>query len=156
MVAALCVAATDALAACPIELAVYRDRDGVAGIDFRPAGDGATVTNAFRMHVGDRGDLDGFVMWTSDVARPYAMLTHGCPEGDATGDEIAACTLWEGVVYAVDASGGVALLPRQGEPAPQRLVLPDLARIMQASPAYAAAGLSGVPFDVFELSGCQE
>lgn len=154
--AGLCVLATNAIAACPIELAVYRDRDAVAGIDFRPAGDGATVTNTFRMHVGERGEFDGFVMWTADVARPYAMITHGCPEGDVTGEEIAACTLWEGVVYGVDAAGVVTLLPREGEPAPQRLVLADLARLMRSSPVYAATGLDAVPFDVFELSGCQE
>jgi hypothetical protein len=145
-----------AFAACPMELAVYRDRDAVAGIDFRPAGEGATVTNSFRMHVGDAAVFDGFVMWTDGVSRPYAMLTHNCPEGDVTGEEIAACTLWEGIVYAVDATGAVSLLPREGEPAPQRLLFPDLARLMQSSPAYAVAGLSVLPFDAFELSGCQE
>lgn len=144
-----------ASAACPIELAVYKDRDAIAGIDFRPAGQGATVTNTFRMNIGEQG-FDGFVMWTDGVARPYAMVTHGCPEGDVTGEEIAACTLWEGVVYSIDDAGKVGLLPREGEAAPQGLLFPDFARLMQASPAYAATGLTATPFDAFQLSGCQE
>jgi hypothetical protein len=152
---ALSFPAGGASAACPIELAVYKDRDSISGIDFRPAGQGATVTNTFRMNIGERG-FDGFVMWTEDVARPYAMVTHNCPEGDVTGEEIAACTLWEGVVYSIDAAGKVGLLPREGETAPQGLLFPDLARLMRLSPAYTAAGLTAVPFDAFELSGCQE
>ena len=153
---ASCYLAQPAFAACPIELSVYRDRDGVAEVNFRPTGEAVAVTNAFRMIVGEATVFEGFVMWTEEPSRPYGMVNHNCPEGDVTGAEIEACTVWQGAIYAVDAAGAVSLLPREGEAAPPRLIFADLAAGMQTSPAYAAAGLSTLPFDVFDLSGCQE
>lgn len=143
-------------AACPIELAVYRDRDRVAGIDFRPTGESAAVTNSFRMNFSGDVVFDGFVMWTDAPARSQGFVTHQCPEGDVTGEEIEACTVWRGALYAVGADGTVSTLPREGEPAPARLLFADLAAGMQASPPYEKTGLAGLPFDAFELSGCQE
>ena len=144
-----------ALAACPMELAVYEEPETGAMIDFRP-GRNATVTNAFRM-VFDRGVvLDGVVMWDGEVARPVGMLTHDCPEGDATGEELEACTVWEGVVYAADGQGNVDLMPPEGADAPKSLILTDLGRALRLSAAYDAAGLAAAPWDVFSLHGCQE
>ena len=158
-VAALAVAlggqTLPALAACPIELAVYEDPETGAGIDFRPGGN-ATVSNAFRMVLDEGVVLDGFVMWSEEPARPVGMLTHDCPEGDATGEELAACTVWDGVVYAVDAEGRAGLLPGEGEDAPQTLILADLGRAPRLSAILDAAGVEAAPGDVFSLSGCQE
>lgn len=143
-------------AACPMELAVYGDRDGVAGIDFRPTGENAVVTNSFRLVMDNSVVLDGIVMWTEEQPRPNAIVSRSCPEGDVTGEEYAACTLWQGVVYAVDERGEVGLLPAEGAPAPARLVLADLGPALRASNAFGAGGFSKVPFDVFQLKGCQE
>ncbi len=156
--------ALPALAACPVELAVYREARTGAMIDFRP-GANATVTNAFRMvfgkGTGNEGVvLDGVVMWDADVPRPIGMLTHDCPEGDATGEELSACTIWQGVVYSAGGDGRVDLMPPEGEAAPDTLILADLGRAIAAWPAYAAAGLTdaplGAPWDAFVLHGCQE
>jgi hypothetical protein len=155
---ALVAAATAARAACLQELAVYSERESSASIEFRPVEPAAAVqTGAFRV-VFSQNDvvLDGFVMRTQGVSRPVGMVTHDCPEGDVTGEEIAACTVWEGVVYAVDAVGEVGLLPAQGEPAAERLLLPDFGPAVRHSSAYGAGGVSIVPWDVFKLSGCQE
>lgn len=145
-----------AFAACPIELSVYEDRDGVASMNFRPRGDAAAVTNAFRLAFREGFVADGVVMWTQGVERPYGMVMHECPEGDVTGEELAACTLWQGPVYVAGDDGGLGLLPREGEPAPPQIVLADLAYALSVAPAFTAAGLATPPFDIFELRGCQE
>lgn len=154
--ALVCAAPATAFAACPMELAVYGDRDGAAGIDFRPTGQSAVVTNTFRMVLDNGVMLDGMVMWSDGVARPYASLMHQCPDGDVTGEELEACTLWEGVVYAADAAGHVSLLPAEGKDAPATLIFPDLGPALKLSSAYGEGGFSEVPWDVFALKGCQE
>lgn len=149
---------TAANAACPIELAVYGDRDDVAGIDFRPTLESATVTNSFKMVLDNDTVLDGVVMWSNDVARPNGMLMHQCPEGDVTGEELDACTVWQGVIYSVDEQGKVGLLPRERiqAAAPSKLIFSDLGHSLRMSAAYGPHGFSKVPWDVFELKGCQE
>lgn len=152
----LALAAVPARAACPIELAVFGDRDDAATVEFVPTGEGAAVTNTFRMVIGDGVVLDGIVMWSADVSRPNGMLMHNCPEGDVTGEELAACTAWQGVIYTADASGGVGLLPAEGTAAPQALIFPDLGPALSHSSAYGEKGFSKLPWDVFALKGCQE
>ena len=149
-------ASAPTLAACPIELAVYGDRDGAASVEFIPTVEGAAVTNTFRMLLGDDVVLDGIVMWSQEVARPNGMLMHDCPEGDVTGDEIAACTPWQGVIYTSDTSGTIGLLPAEGTGAPETLIFPDLGPALRQSSAYGGGGFSNVPWDVFALKGCQE
>ena len=143
-------------AACPIELAVYGDAEKAAEINFTPTLESATVTNTFRMVLDNDVVLDGIVMWTSGVSRPIGALMHNCPDGDVTGDELAACTLWEGVIYTTDETGAVALLPAEGKTAPKTLLLPDLGPSLRHSAAFGPNGFSRVPWDVFSLSGCQE
>lgn len=143
-------------AACPLELAVYGDAESEAGIDFRPTMDSATVTNSFKMVLDKGVVLDGIVMWTDGVARPHGSLMYKCPTGDVTGDELAACTVWEGVVYSADDKGNIALLPAEGAEAPKSLIFPDLGASLQMSAAYGPDGFSKVPWDVFLLKGCQE
>lgn len=142
-------------AACPIELSVYRDAAGVAGIDFRPA-EGATATNAFRMHFDKGALLDGMVLWSEVAPHPFGLVTFGCPEGDATQDELNACTVWQGGIYAVDETGKVGPLPRAGQPAPKTLVFSDFAFNVATADALANNRPDPLPGDVFELSGCQE
>ena len=157
LVAALMLGiATPAHAACPIELSVFGDRDGVASIDFQPTGGSAVVTNTFRMVLGEGLVLDGIVMWSADVARPNGMLMHDCPKGDVTGEEIAGCTAWQGVIYTADQSGTIGLLPAEGTAAPQTLIFPDLGPALKQSSAFGEKGFTKLPFDVFALKGCQE
>jgi hypothetical protein len=124
-------------------------------IEFRPTDDSVTVTNSFRLVTGEMA-LDGIVMWTSGASRSWGVLMDDCPEGDLTGTEISECTVWEGVVYAVNDAGGVGLMPAEGEPAPQTLVLSDLGGWLVQSPAWGKTGSLAEPWDAFTLSGCQE
>ena len=145
-----------AIAACPIELAVYGDSQSGSEIDFTPTGTSATVTNTFRMVLDNNVVLNGIVMWSSGEARPNGSLMYKCPEGDVTGGELAACTLWNGVIYTADDKGAIGLLPAQGVDAPKTLILPDLRPSLRHSLAYGGSGFSKVPSDVFTLKGCQE
>jgi hypothetical protein len=156
LAAAFATASSAALADCPVELATYRDLEDAASVEFRPTGEGAAVTNTFRMLLENDVVLDGIVMWSEGVGRPYGMLTYRCPEGDSTGAELAACTMWEGVIYTSDDFGNIELLPAEAAGAPQKLVFPDLGPSLRHSAAYGANGFSRVPWDVFKLSGCQE
>ncbi|HRP79599.1 MAG TPA: hypothetical protein PL183_10980 [Aquamicrobium sp.] len=144
-----------ALAACPMELAVYQEPESGATIDFYP-GRTATVTNAFRMVFGNGLVLEGAVMWDAEAPRSLGLVTYGCPEGDATGAELAACTVWQGAVYSVDGEGRIDQMPPEGADAPQSLLFADLGRAVRQSAAYEAAGLTATPWDAFSLSGCQE
>ena len=101
---------TPALAACPVELATYGERDGVAEVEFQPTGGNAVVTNTFRMLIGEFV-LEGIVMWSDGEGRPNGMITYNCPIGDVTGAELDACTLWQGIVYTADSTGNIGLLP---------------------------------------------
>ena len=154
--AALTAATSSAHAACPIELAVYGDAQSGSEIDFTPTGTSATVTNTFRMILDNNVVLNGIVMWNEGVSRPNGALMYKCPEGDVSGEELAACTPWHGVIYTSDDKGGIGLLPAEGVDAPKTLILPDLGPALRQSSAYGGSGFSKVPWDVFALKGCQE
>lgn len=149
-------ATAPSLAACPMELSVYGDRDEVAEIDFTQDRKGAVVTNTFRMLLEGDVVVDGIVMWTEDVARPNGMLMYKCPKGDVTGAELAICTVWQGVIYTADDTGEIGLLPAEGADAPARLIFPDLGPSLKSSAAFGPDGLAKLPWDVFALKGCQE
>ena len=154
---ALTSANSAAHAACPIQLAVYGEVQSGAEIDFTPTGSSATITNSFRMILDNNIVLDGIAMWTEgSAARPHGSLMYKCPTGDVTGEELAACTVWEGVVYSADDKGTIGLLPAEGADAPKSLILPDLGPSLEMSAAYGPGGFSKVPLDVFTLKGCQE
>lgn len=149
--------ASSAHAACPIQLAVYGEAQSGAEIDFTPTGTSATITNTFRMILDNNVVLDGIAMWTEgSAARPHGSLMYKCPTGDVTGEELAACTVWEGVIYSVDEKGAVGLLPAEGADAPKSLVLPDLGPSLEMSAAHGGGGFTKVPWDIFVLKGCQE
>jgi hypothetical protein len=155
-VPAVVLGCAGAHAACPMELAVFGDRDRAGEIDFSPAKGLAVVTNAFRMVLERDVVLDGIVMWSGgDIRRPYGFLMYQCPDGDVTGEELTACTVWEGVIYTSDDKGNIGLLPAEGE-APATLIFPDLGPSLAQSSVHGANGLSRLPGDVFALRGCQE
>ncbi len=100
--------------------------------------------------------LKGLVVWSEAPKRSLGMLQFQCPEGDATGDELAACTVWQGVIYAVDDKGQVGMMPAQGQPAPKSLILADMAFDMSVAENLGDKKPARLPSDIFELSGCQE
>lgn len=155
--AVLAAAGSTAQAACPQALAVYADADKTMTLEFRPSGgEAATVTNMFRVVMENDVVLDGIVQWNMGLARPNGMAMYQCPDGDATGDELDACIVWEGVIYALDEAGAVGLIAAEDEEAAQRLLLPDFGRAVRYSTVWGESKVQHVPWDVLSLSGCQE
>lgn len=134
--------------------ALYADLDRVAVISFDAGFASAPgVTNRFDMLIGDAA-LEGIVIWSGGVERPQAILLHDCPEGDATAAELDTCTLWQGIVYAVDAEGRIGLLPGASEIAAERLLFPGLPWQLSFTEAFEAGEIADLPFEVFERTGC--
>lgn len=134
--------------------ALYADLDRHAVIAFDQGFAAAPgVSNQFDMLIGDIA-LQGIVIWSGGVERPQAILLHDCPEGDATGAELDACTLWQGIVYAVDADGEIGLMPGASDIAAERLLFPGLPWHLSFTEAFAAGEAADLPFEVFERTGC--
>lgn len=149
--------ASPALGACKQELSVYSEPEANASLEFTPAASNGSSSHMFKIKFPENSVvLDGIVMWTEGVARPMGIVMHKCPEGDVTGAELEACTVWQGVIYAVDGAGTVDLLPPEGADSAAQLLLPDFAPALRQSSAYGVGGVSKMPWDVFKMSGCQE
>jgi hypothetical protein len=152
--------AAPALAACPQALAVYGEEASAAEIAFSgPLSDADGMQHRFRLSFAGNGvTMDGVVMMAGEPDRPWGVILHQCPEGDATGAEIAACTVWEGPIYGIDAKGSARWLPvlDARQDASDSLLLPDFAAAVMRSQAWLAKQITSVPGDVFALKACQE
>ncbi|MCL6707391.1 hypothetical protein M8R20_10300 [Pseudomonas sp. R2.Fl] len=145
-----------ALAAdCPVERAVYAEAELSTELRFEPASaENSPVTHRFTMVAsGKAGEAEGHVFYDLEIERPVSTILRDCPEGDVTGADLAACTVWKGIIYGVDqATGHVDLLPPEGAAAPDQLLLPGF------GPAVAASSLGqafdGMPWDVFSYKEC--
>lgn len=157
---ALSVFANAALAGeCRQERAIYADRDGAYELAFEPVGsEAAAITHRFKVKAL-KGELllDGHIMMGDEVARSIGMIMHNCPEGDVTGEEIAACTVWQGIVYPLDQTGTPAeLVPAEGADAAQRLLFAGIGPALRFSNAWDAGKLSVAPWDVLIYKGCAQ
>ena len=148
------------LAACPQALAVYGEAASAAEIAFSgPLSDADGMQHRFRLSFAGNGvTMDGVVMMAGEPDRPWGVVLHQCPEGDATGAEIAACTVWEGPIYAIGADGSVDWMPVRDamQTAGDRLLLPDFGAAVMRSQAWQAQEITALPDDVFRLKACQE
>lgn len=153
LLAALALSDAAHAADCRIEKAIYREAEtGVELVFAAASGENTPVSHGFRTEIGTF-KLNGHVMFDPEIERPVGMLMNNCPEGDVTGDTIAACTVWKGIVYAIDeTTGHVDLLPPEGADAPDALLLPGFGPAILSS----AVGktMESTPWDVFEYKGC--
>lgn len=143
-------------AVCKQEDAIYGDRDGIYELGFEPV-DTEAASSSYRFVVSVKDTslkLDGFVMGSEPVNRPNGILFHDCPEGDATGEDLRKCTVWQGVIYAT-ASGKIDLLPLTGAPAAEEILLPGFALSLVDSTAWGKGKATSVPWDVLSLKGCR-
>ncbi len=149
-----------AQAACLQALAVYGEAASGAEMAFSgPLNEADGMLHRFNLSFGQNGvSMDGVVMMVSEPDRPWGVILHQCPEGDATGAEIDACTIWEGPIYAIDAQGGAQWLPvlETGVAAGESLLLPEFGAAVMRSAAWRDRLIGAAPGDVFRLTACQE
>ncbi len=155
VLAGLLAAHAAAAAECRQDHAVYVDRDGGYELTFEPVGsEAAAASHHFKVKVLSGGTvLDGIVM-PGDPARSNGMVMHECPEGDVTGEDIAACTVWEGVIYALGGAGDADLLPEESATAAETLLLAGFGPSLRYSALWDAGKARAVPSDVFKRKGC--
>lgn len=143
-----------AAADCPIERAVYTEAEAGIELRFQESGGNTPVSHRFSL-VASAGKMkiDGHVLYDPEIERPVATALDNCPEGDVTGADIAACTVWKGIIYAADkATGRVDLLPPEIADAPDSLILPGFGPAIAAS-SFGEA-MKGTPWDVFTFKQC--
>jgi hypothetical protein len=153
LLAALAFSQVASAAECLIEKATYREAEtGVVLVFAAASGENTPVTHGITTTVGTH-KLIGHVMYDPEIERPVGMLMNNCPEGDVTGADLAACTVWKGIVYGIDqATGHVDLLPPEGAGAPDALLLPGFGPAILSSSV--GKGIESGPWDVFEFKGC--
>ena len=126
-------ASASAAIECRQENAIYGDRDGAYELRFE-AVDSEAANSSYQLRVSVKNtgiELTGFVMETEPVNRPSGILFHDCPDGDMTGEEIARCTVWQGVIYSAN-EGRIDLLPVAGAPAARCLPWDCAVKLRQA------------------------
>ena len=151
------LAVSPAVAAdCLQQQAIYGDADAAYELRFEPVGSASAATsNHFKIKVGKTDlVLDGIVMQSGEPVRASGMIMNNCPEGDVTGDDIAACTVWQGVIYSISADGKVDSLPQEGMAAAQQVLLPDFGPAIRNSSIWGKATVA--PWDALTLKGCSQ
>ncbi len=131
---------------CPQSLAAYASADGSVLLEFSGAPD-----LSFRLLVtGRAAAFDGYVFPGEDPAQTEAVILDNCPEGDVTGTELEACTIWRGPVEGRAADDTGTKLPAAQQPAASRLHLASLAA------ALSDADMAAADFETLTLTACQE
>lgn len=141
---------------CKQAQAVYADRDGAYELRFVPLNSqAAAASNQFKFSVLKTPlVLDGYVMPSDDPVRANGMLMFHCPEGDATGADLDACTIWQGQVYGVDAKGDIDNLPAETAPAADKVLLPGLGPAISGSSIWGKGKANVAPWDVLGFKEC--
>lgn len=143
-------------AACTQERGIYTDDKGIYRLTFeRVDPQSSASSHSFKMTIkGSSLVLDGYVMPSEPVNRSNGFLFDNCPDGDITGDDIAACTVWQGVIYG-HANGRIELLPEQGKAAADEILLAGFGPALQASSAWGPKKATVAPWDMLTLKGCR-
>lgn len=140
-------------ASCRQDKATYVDANAGFELRFVPTdSDASASTHQFTLSIAKSAlKLQGYVMGSEPVNRSNGMIFNNCPEGDVTGADIAACTVWQGVIYG-NIAGKLDLLPAASAEAAPEILLPDLGPALVTSAALGKA--LDAPWDVLTLKGC--
>ena len=144
-----------AISACPQELAVYEDSSGQSLTFTPPPAEGQAAEHVFSIRINGQ-DLQGVVMWSENPERPNGIVMDSCPEGDVTGEELEACTVWQGVIYGLTKEASAPLLGKRGSDHAEALLLPDFSRSVQAHTFKNSMPSPPKAEDVFRMKACQE
>ncbi|MGO4438004.1 hypothetical protein [Rhizobium sp. RAF56] len=136
--------------------AIYADRDGAYELRFQPIGSQtAAASNRFTIGVANTTVImDGYVMSSEDPERSNGLLMFRCPEGDVTGADLDACTVWQGMVYGADAKGDFANLPGEEAGAAERVLFAGLGPAIRVSSVWGKGKATVAPWDLLTFKGC--
>ncbi len=157
-IATLSCAPVSAIAAeCKQAQAIYGDRDGAYELRFSPiTSEAMTSSHRFRLSaLKTPVVMDGYVMASDDPARTMGMVLFNCPDGDVTGADLDACTVWQGFIYRTS-EGGLDNLQSGDSPAADRIVFPGLGPAIRQSSAWGEGKAEVAPWDVLDLKGCAQ
>ena len=145
-------AAAQSSRSCPQALAGYSSADQRVGLEFSGA-----LDMSFSLLVdGLDGKYDGFTYPAEGADGTEGVVLDNCPDGDATGEEIAACTVWQGQVKAIDADEMEGDLPMSGASAAAGLHLEGLSAALAERLPDLFSGAPDDSLDTLTLSACQE
>ncbi|KRB62731.1 hypothetical protein ASE04_00710 [Rhizobium sp. Root708] len=141
---------------CNQARAVYADRDGAYELRFKPiASEAASASNLFALKILKSSlELDGYVMPSEDPTRAAGILMFQCPDGDATGADLDACTIWQGPVYGLDAEGKIDNLQPEAAVAADEILLPGLGPAIRQSKIWGNDKATVAPWDLLTFKEC--
>ncbi|WP_419908029.1 hypothetical protein [Hoeflea sp.] len=137
---------------CPQALAGYGTPEQSVLLEFAGSAD-----LSFSLLIeGQDGRLDGFVYPAEEEDGMAGVVLDDCPEGDVTGAQLEACTVWQGAVHGVDTDGDSGPLPASDQPAAGLLKLDGLYSAVKERAPDMAARLPDEPIDTLTLLACLE
>lgn len=141
---------------CLQQHALYADSQHEFELAFEPVGsEASTSSHRFTIRASDADIvLDGYAMPAEPANQTEGILFYNCPEGDVTGADLKACTVWQGMIYLKD-DATVDLLPAEGTAAANAILLPDFGHSLQNSTVWPKLKSKSVPLDLFTLKGCK-
>ncbi|MEX3011664.1 hypothetical protein [Hoeflea sp. TYP-13] len=137
---------------CPQALAGYSAADQRIMLEFS----GAPDLSFFLLVEGAGAKFEGYTYPAEEEGGIAGVVLDECPDGDATGEEMAACTVWQGLVRTVTADGKIGDLSAANEPAAGHLRLDGLAAALGERMPDLVAGLAQNEIEILTLSACQE
>jgi len=141
---------------CTQDHAVYEDASHKYRLSFEATSEASAVSHLFTMEIANTDvKMDGNVQMTDVVPRSLGLLLNKCPDGDVTGADLEACTIWQGLVYAIDARGKVDNLNSGSAPASQQILLSDFGAALHQSKIWTDKKLLEAPYDVFSFKECR-
>jgi hypothetical protein len=156
LLAAFSVVAGNVCAAeCKQGSARYVDPESGLLLSFSSFGENVQVMHQFTIGLeGADTQLGGFVVVEGEPLRPISIVMNKCPDGDVTGEELEACTVWKGVPYGRFSDGNIGLLPLADEVAVTQILLPDFTRSVMSDPVWEEIETINDPFEVFDFKDC--
>ena len=143
-------------AECSQDHGVYEDASQKYRLSFESTSEASAVSHLFTMEIAKTDvKMDGNAQLTDGVPRSLGILLNKCPDGDVTGADLEACTIWQGLIYTIDTKGKVDNLAAGTEPAASQILLSDFGAALHQSRIWTDKKLLEAPYDVFSLKECR-
>lgn len=140
---------------CPQGMAIYEDQSSSLRLEFTSLRQDIAVMHHFSIAtMSSELQFTGYVLESGEPVRPFGIVQNNCPEGDVTGEELAACTVWEGVIYGTSSDGMLDILPNAEQAALPQLLLPDFSHSLLQNEVWAKLDTGQEPMEIFKFVDC--